>query len=45
MKEFVMVKRRAFAVVLGFIAVLGMAHPALADDVVNGTIGPGAIIS
>jgi pimeloyl-ACP methyl ester carboxylesterase len=43
MKEIVMVKRRAFAVVLGLIAVLGMAHPALADDVVNGTLGPGAI--
>lgn len=38
-----MVKRRAFAVVLGLIAVLGMAHPVLADDVVDGTIGPGAI--
>jgi pimeloyl-ACP methyl ester carboxylesterase len=43
MKEIVMVKRRAFAVVLGIIAGLGMAHPALADDVVDGTIGPGAI--
>jgi len=38
-----MVKRRALAVVLGLIAVLGMAHPALADDVVDGRIGPGAI--
>src|SRR6185503_16154686 len=43
MKEIVMVKRCAFWVVLGLIAVLGMAHPALADDVVDGTIGPGAI--
>jgi len=43
MKEIVMVKRRAFAVVLGLIAILGMAHPALADEVVDGTIGPGAI--
>ena len=38
-----MVKRRACAVVLGFIAILGVTHPALADDVVDGTIGPGAI--
>jgi pimeloyl-ACP methyl ester carboxylesterase len=38
-----MVKRRALAMVLGLIAVLGMTRPALADDVVNGTIGPGAI--
>ena len=38
-----MLKRRAFAMVLGLIAVLGMAHPALADDVVDGTIGPGSI--
>jgi len=38
-----MVKQRAFALVLGLIAVLGMAHPALADDVVDGTLGPGAI--
>ena len=38
-----MVKRRAFAMVLGLFAVVGFAHPALADDVVDGTIGPGAI--
>lgn len=38
-----MVKRCAFSVVLGLMAILGMVHPALADDVVNGTIGPGAI--
>jgi len=38
-----MVKRRALAMVLGLIAALGMARPALADDVVDGTIGPGAI--
>ena len=38
-----MLKRRAFAVVLGFIAVLGLASPAVADDVVDGTLGPGAI--
>ena len=38
-----MVKRCACLVILGLIAVLGMAHPALADDVVDGTIGPGAI--
>jgi pimeloyl-ACP methyl ester carboxylesterase len=42
MKEIVMVKQRAFAVVLGLVAVLGMAYPALADDVVDGSIGPGA---
>lgn len=38
-----MVKRCMPAVVLGLIAVLGTARPALADEVVNGASGPGAV--
>ncbi len=38
-----MVKRRVLVVVLGLLAVLGTTHPALADDVVDGTTGPGSI--
>jgi pimeloyl-ACP methyl ester carboxylesterase len=43
MEEIVMVKRRSRAAVLGLVAVLAMANPVLADDVVDGTTGPGAI--
>lgn len=38
-----MTMRRVFLACLGVAAVLGFARPALADDVVDGTLGPGAL--
>lgn len=38
-----MLKRRMFSMLLALATVLGLAGPALADDVVNGSTGPGSV--
>ena len=38
-----MLKRRMFAMVFALVAVLGLAAPAVADDVVDGSTGPGSV--
>ncbi len=38
-----MMKRRAFLMFLAVAAMLGLSGPALADDVVDGTFGPGSL--